>query len=83
MRRRLTLWAAAKVNLYLDILGKRNDAYHEIESIMQSITLYDRLTFGPLKQGIKILSNKSDIPLNRENICYNCLTPLINSPQSR
>lgn len=70
MVKKVTLWAAAKVNLYLDIVGKRNDGYHEIESIMQSITLYDKLTFRPLKQGIKILSNESNIPLNRENICY-------------
>jgi len=70
MKKELTLWAAAKVNLYLNILGKRSDGYHEIESIMQSITLYDKLILKPLKQGIKILSNKPDLPLDRENICY-------------
>ena len=83
MRRKLTLWAAAKINLYLDILGKRNDGYHEIESIMQSITLYDRLTFRPLKQGIKILSNESDIPLNRENICYKTAKFFLQKTNSR
>ena len=44
MTEKVTLRVAAKINLYLNILGKRNDGYHEIESIMQSITLYDRFT---------------------------------------
>ena len=70
MRRKLTLWTAAKINLYLDIVGKRNDGYHEIESVMQSVTLYDRLVFKPFKQGIEILSDEPGIPLGRENLCY-------------
>ena len=70
MRRKLTLWTAAKINLYLDIVGKRNDGYHEIESIMQSVTLYDRLILKPFKEGIKILSDEPGIPLGRENLCY-------------
>ena len=70
MPEKVTLRVAAKINLYLNVLGKRNDGYHEIESIMQSITLYDRITLRPLKQGINILSNEFNIPVNRENICY-------------
>ena len=70
MKEKITLWTAAKINLYLDILGKRNDGYHEIESIMQSITLYDKLILRPLKQGIRILSDDSGLPLGKENICY-------------
>ncbi len=70
MRRKLTLWTAAKINLYLDVIGKRNDGYHEIESIMQSVTLYDRLVLKSFKQGIEILSDEPDIPLGRENLCY-------------
>ena len=70
MRRKLTLWTAAKINLYLDVIGKRNDGYHEIESVMQSVTLYDRLVLKPFKEGIKILSDEPGIPLGRENLCY-------------
>ena len=39
--------ARAKINLSLDILGKRSDGYHELESIMQSVTLADELVFRP------------------------------------
>ncbi|MFQ5835020.1 MAG: 4-(cytidine 5'-diphospho)-2-C-methyl-D-erythritol kinase [bacterium] len=70
MKGQLTVKAAAKVNLYLDVLGKRKDGYHEIESIMQSITLYDRLVFRPLKQEIIIWSDNPKIPLGKENLCY-------------
>jgi len=43
----LTLHAHAKVNLTLEVLGKRDDGYHEIRSIMQTISLADTLTFAP------------------------------------
>lgn len=70
MEKKLTLWTAAKINLYLDVVGKRNDGYHEIESVMQSVTLYDRLVLKPFKQGIEILSDEPGIPLGKENLCY-------------
>jgi 4-diphosphocytidyl-2-C-methyl-D-erythritol kinase len=41
----LTLKAYAKVNLVLEVLGKRKDGYHEIASVMQTVGLYDVLTF--------------------------------------
>jgi 4-diphosphocytidyl-2-C-methyl-D-erythritol kinase len=70
MKGKLTVKAAAKVNLYLDVLGKRTDGYHEIESIMQSVTLYDELVFRPLPQNIIIWSDNPKIPLGKENLCY-------------
>ena len=70
MKKQLTVKAAAKVNLYLDVLGKRANSYHEIESIMQSVTLYDRLVFRSLRQEIIIWSDNPNIPLGKENLCY-------------
>jgi 4-diphosphocytidyl-2-C-methyl-D-erythritol kinase len=43
------LLSPAKVNLTLEILGKRPDGYHEIRSVMQGIRLYDILTIGPAR----------------------------------
>jgi 4-diphosphocytidyl-2-C-methyl-D-erythritol kinase len=37
----------AKINLFLEVLGKRADGYHEIETLLAAVTLYDRLTFIP------------------------------------
>ena len=64
----LTLKANAKINLSLNILGKRQDIYHEIDTVMQSISLGDRIT---LKKSREIVVNCDDISLsNKENICY-------------
>lgn len=46
---RLTLQAHAKINLTLEVLGKRPDGYHEISSVMQTISLADTLTFEPAR----------------------------------
>lgn len=45
----LTIWAPAKLNLSLDVLGKRQDGYHEIRSVVQTVSLCDRvrLTAAP------------------------------------
>jgi 4-diphosphocytidyl-2-C-methyl-D-erythritol kinase len=45
--RRLVLQASAKINLALDVLGKRSDGYHDISTVMQAVDLFDRLTLEP------------------------------------
>jgi 4-diphosphocytidyl-2-C-methyl-D-erythritol kinase len=62
-----TLKTPAKINWFLSVLGKREDGYHEILSLMQSISLYDHLTFEPSDR-IEIKTD-SDIPLE-ENLVY-------------
>ena len=39
----IRLKARAKINLGLDVLGKREDGYHEVRMVMQTIGIYDRL----------------------------------------
>jgi 4-diphosphocytidyl-2-C-methyl-D-erythritol kinase len=41
----LSLWAPAKVNLCLEVLGRRRDGYHEVRTVLQAVDLADRLTF--------------------------------------
>src|SRR5947208_13569860 len=41
----VVIWAPAKVNLYLEVLGKRPDGYHEIASLMVAVSRYDTLEF--------------------------------------
>ena len=43
----LTLKAPAKVNLTLEVLGRRDDGYHDIVSIMQTVDLFDTITLEP------------------------------------
>lgn len=59
-----------KVNLALDIQYKREDGYHEIKSIMQRISLKDRLKFKKINEGIIIESNREEVPLDSTNLVY-------------
>ena len=63
--------AYAKINLALDVIGKREDGYHLVEMIMQTIDLYDIIKIKEIEiDEININSNSSDIPLNENNIVY-------------
>lgn len=65
----MTVRAYAKVNLTLDVLGKRQDGYHEIKTVMQSISLYDLLDIKK-DSSISITTNRSYIPTDRRNLVY-------------
>src|SRR5438105_15350527 len=41
----VAVWAPAKVNLYLEVLAKRADGYHDLETLMVAVSLYDTLEF--------------------------------------
>ena len=45
-------WAPAKVNLFLEVLGKREDGYHELETLMVAVSLFDTLVFQEDKSGV-------------------------------
>ncbi|MEQ8159898.1 MAG: 4-(cytidine 5'-diphospho)-2-C-methyl-D-erythritol kinase [Smithellaceae bacterium] len=60
----------AKINLFLRVLGKRPDGYHNIFSLMQKITLCDELTFLPRSGGIVLKCPNSDLPVSKENLVF-------------
>lgn len=62
--------AYAKINISLDVVGKREDGYHLLEMIMQRIELYDILEVTKNKAGINIKCNKSYVPLDERNLVY-------------
>ncbi len=62
--------AHAKINLGLNVVGKREDGYHELEMIMVPISLHDLLYINIIDDGIEIISNSSIMPLNEKNIMY-------------
>jgi len=66
----ITLKAPAKVNLFLKILGKRKDGYHDIYTIFERISLADKITIAPRPRGIKILSDKVITRDPEDNIAY-------------
>jgi len=65
------LWLApAKINLFLRVLRKRADGYHDIVSLMQKITLYDELIFYPIPTGIVLNCPGSDLPTSEDNLVF-------------
>lgn len=67
----ISLKSRAKINLSIDVIGKREDGYHIVEMIMQTIDLYDDIKLKELEEdNITIKSECSYIPLNEDNIVY-------------
>lgn len=68
---KLLVKAPAKINLSLDVLHKREDGYHEVEMIMTTIDLADRLELTLLeKDEIKIISHNRFVPDDQRNLAY-------------
>ena len=68
--REIIIDSYAKINLGLDILYKRPDGYHEINTIMQQISLNDTLTIREIKEDIVMESNNNNLPLDSTNLVY-------------
>lgn len=62
--------AYAKINISLDVIGKRNDGYHTLEMIMQNIDLYDLITVNKVTSGINIECNRNYVPIDERNLAY-------------
>ncbi|NLY42779.1 MAG: 4-(cytidine 5'-diphospho)-2-C-methyl-D-erythritol kinase [Clostridiaceae bacterium] len=60
----------AKVNITLDVVNKRDDGYHNIRMIMQTIDLYDVLYLEKIAHGIELKTNLPYLPVNKKNIAY-------------
>ena len=63
--------ARAKINLGLDVVRRREDGYHEVKMIMQTVALHDTLTIGRIpEKEIRIRTNVGDIPVDEHNLIY-------------
>ena len=62
--------AYAKVNIILDVVGKREDGYHLLKMIMQNIDIYDVITIEKIQEGIEISCNKPYVPTDERNLAY-------------
>lgn len=68
--RELVVEAPAKINLTLDVVGKRTDGYHELETVMHQINLVDTIHLKKDLKGINVNSNSNLIPLDENNLAY-------------
>ena len=68
---KMELKALGKINLGLDVLGRRENGYHDVRMVMQTIHLYDQLLIQKSEApGIQIHSNLSFLPVNENNLVY-------------
>lgn len=68
---KISIKAYAKINLGLNVLRKRDDGYHDVSMIMQSINLYDTLTIKRMENtGISVSTNLSYLPTDKGNLVY-------------
>ncbi len=77
--KQIKLKAPAKINLSLDILGTREDGYHELEMIMQTIDLYDEVNLEKTESEIiDLYMLNSDLPEGKGNLAYQAAEIILN-----
>lgn len=82
MIKHLRLKAYAKINLGLDVLRRRDDGYHEVRMIMQTIGLFDRIDLiRQSKPGIQVETNLYYLPVNENNLVYKAARLLLDEFQ--
>lgn len=62
--------AYGKVNLGLDVVGKLPNGYHEVRMVMQTVGIYDELTFEKAESGIEITTDAAELPAGEDNLIY-------------
>ncbi|MFA5388836.1 MAG: 4-(cytidine 5'-diphospho)-2-C-methyl-D-erythritol kinase [Candidatus Omnitrophota bacterium] len=74
--RSIKVFAPAKLNLYLDVVGKRPDGYHNIETIFEKIDLKDEIIIKEKGKGLKVKATPSICGQGKENIVYKAISAL-------
>jgi len=77
----MDLLAPAKINLFLHVIGKRPDGYHELVTLMVPIGLYDRIRLTVGGDGIRLSSNDPGLPLDRHNLAWRAADAFFNLVQ--
>lgn len=75
--------APSKINLFLNVVGKRNDGYHEVETILQRVNLADSIILKRMPHGIKIHCDNKDIPADERNLAYQAANILLDYSKTR
>ncbi|MGF0031608.1 4-(cytidine 5'-diphospho)-2-C-methyl-D-erythritol kinase [Bariatricus sp. SGI.154] len=75
---KLELKALGKINLGLDVLGRRENGYHDVRMVMQTVYLYDQIRIEKTKQpGIRLFTNLFYLPVNENNLAYKAASLLM------
>ena len=66
----MKILSPAKINLFLQVTGKRPDGYHELVTLMSCISLYDMMTFDFETSGISVRCDSPEVPDNEDNLVF-------------
>ena len=61
--------AYGKINLYLDVIGKRDDGYHNILSVMHTVGLFDGVTVSARESGVSMTCSDASLSCGEDNLC--------------
>lgn len=67
---KLEIKAYAKINLGLDVVRRLENGYHEVKMVMQTVGIYDVLTFEKASEGIVITTDSGELPTDENNLIY-------------
>jgi 4-diphosphocytidyl-2-C-methyl-D-erythritol kinase len=74
---RLEKKSPCKVNLLLNILGKRADGFHELETVMQPVNICDELTFERTGAGLQLTCSNPELPTDSKNLVHRAATSFL------
>ena len=81
--REIRVFAPAKLNLYLDVLDRRPDGFHNIETLFEKIDLKDEIIIKEKGKGINVKASLADCGQGRKNIVYKAVTELCKEARAR
>ncbi len=73
----LSLSSPGKINLRLEVLGKRSDGYHELRSVMERIDLADEIDISIVEKGLQVTCDHPAIPNDESNIAFKALKEIL------
>jgi 4-diphosphocytidyl-2-C-methyl-D-erythritol kinase len=74
----LLILAPAKINLILQVIGKRTDGYHDVKTLIQQVSLYDEITISIGGRGIRVYCDNEEVPKDEGNIAWRAARLVLN-----
>jgi hypothetical protein len=74
---RLEKKSPCKVNLLLNILGRRADGFHELETVMHPVNLCDEMTFARAGTGLELTCSHPELPVDGKNLVHRAATAFL------
>jgi 4-diphosphocytidyl-2-C-methyl-D-erythritol kinase len=72
-----------KVNLLLNIFGKRPDGFHELETVLHPVNVCDRLTFERGRRGVRLTCSDASLPTNAGNLVHRAATSFLRTANTK